>query len=76
MRSINIHEAKTNLSAVLMEVERKGEIFLICRNGRPIAKLIPHRKHSRLAYHPLLSKIRIQYDPIEGLSNEEWGEIE
>ena len=32
MKKLNIHEAKTRLSAVLSEVETKGEIFLICRN--------------------------------------------
>lgn len=76
MRHLNIHEAKTNLSAVLMEVEQKGETFLICRNGKPIAELIPHKKTSRTAYHPFLSNIHINYDPVEDLSDAEWGEID
>ena len=76
MQKLNIHEAKTKLSAVLMEIEQKGESYLICRNGKPIAELIPHRKRSRLRYHPVLSKININYDPTEELSKEEWGEIE
>ena len=37
MRKLNVHEAKTNLSAVLMDVEQKGETFIICRNGKPVA---------------------------------------
>ena len=76
MQKLNIHEAKTRLSAVLTEIEKKGESFLICRNGKPIAELIPHKKRSRLTYHPVLSKISINYDPTEDLSAEEWGEIE
>jgi prevent-host-death family protein len=76
MRNLNIHEAKTKLSALLLEVEQKGETFLICRNGKPIAELIPHKKINRLAYHPTLSKIQVKYDPTEDLTSDEWGEIE
>jgi len=76
MRQLNVHEAKTNLSAVLMAVEKEGEEFLICRNGKPIAELVPHRKTNRLAYHPLLSDVQVDYDPVEDVSDEEWGEIE
>jgi len=76
MQKLNVHEAKTRLSAVLSNVEEKGETYVICRNGNPVAELIPLRRHSRLEYHPVLSKIKIDYDPIEDLSVEEWGEIE
>ena len=76
MRKPNIHEAKTRLSAVLTEVEQKGETFVICRNGRPVAELIPCRRNSRLKYHPTLSRIKIGFDPLEDLSDNEWGEIE
>lgn len=76
MQKLNIHEAKTKLSAVLSDVEKKGETFVICRNGRPVAELIPLRRHSWLQYHPVLSKIKIGYDPIEELTADEWGEIE
>lgn len=37
---LNIHEAKTKLSSVLVTVERGGEV-LIARNNRPIAKIVP-----------------------------------
>ncbi len=76
MQQLNIHEAKTRLSALLMDVEQKGETFLICRNGRPVAELIPYKKRNRLEYHPVLSKISINYDPTEVLTESEWGEIE
>ena len=74
MQKLNIHEAKTKLSAVLSQVE-KGESFIICRNGKPIANLIPHRKSKRTEVHPVIGKIRINYDPTEDLSEDEWGEI-
>ena len=76
MQKLNIHEAKTKLSAVLSEVEKKGETFLICRNGKPVAELIPHKRPSRLAYHPVMRKVKVDYDPTEDLSDDEWGEIE
>jgi prevent-host-death family protein len=76
MRVLNIHEAKTNLSSVLLEVEKEGTKFLICRNGEPIAELVPHKKRSRSKLHPIMSKIKINYDPTEELTENEWGEIE
>jgi len=35
---VNVHEAKTHLSALLEQVEHGGEV-IIARAGRPIAKL-------------------------------------
>lgn len=40
MRTVNIHEAKTQLSRLLADVAR-GEEVLIARNGRPVARLVP-----------------------------------
>jgi prevent-host-death family protein len=45
-RIVNVHEAKTNLSKLLQDVER-GEEILIARAGEPIARLIPHRREKR-----------------------------
>jgi prevent-host-death family protein len=39
MKTVNVHEAKTTLSALLAEVE-EGEQVVIARNGKPIAQLI------------------------------------
>jgi prevent-host-death family protein len=38
MKTVNIHEAKTTLSALLAEAEQ-GEQIVITRNGKPIAQL-------------------------------------
>jgi len=74
VKTLNVHEAKTRLSAVLAEIERDGEVFLICRNGKPVAELSPHRSRSRLEPHPVASRIRIRYDPTEHLQPDEWAE--
>ena len=71
MKIVNVHEAKTKLSSLLAEIEA-GEKVLICRNGKPIADLIPHRKPERLKPHPVMSKIVIDYDPTEPLTEDEW----
>lgn len=72
MKKLNVHEAKTRLSAVLADVEHKGETFLICRNGKPIAELVPHARPNRLTPHPMLRKIKVRYDPTEPLTADEW----
>jgi prevent-host-death family protein len=41
MTQVNVHEAKTHLSRLLARVE-EGEEIVIARNGRPVAKLVPH----------------------------------
>lgn len=37
---VNVHDAKTNLSRLLREVER-GHDVVLARNGRPVARLVP-----------------------------------
>jgi prevent-host-death family protein len=39
--TVNVHEAKTNLSRLLGRVER-GERIIIARAGKPVAVLIPY----------------------------------
>lgn len=76
MKTLNVHEAKTRLSSVLAEVSEKGERFLICRNGEPVAELVPYVKKSRLAPHPVLRRIQMAYDPTEPLTSDEWPQEE
>lgn len=40
MNTVNIHEAKTHLSAILKRVE-SGEDILIAKAGHPVARLSP-----------------------------------
>jgi len=74
MKTVNVHEAKTHFSSLLARVEETSEAIVICRNGEPIADLVPHKPANRTRTHPTLSKIKIGYDPAEPLSAEEWPE--
>ena len=40
MRTVNIHEAKTQLSR-LVDAAAKGEPFIIARAGKPLVKVVP-----------------------------------
>lgn len=42
MKTVNIHQAKTNLSRLLSRVEL-GEEIIISNRGIPVAKLVPFR---------------------------------
>ena len=72
MKTLNIHETKTNLSAILADIENTGRKYLICRNGKPIAELAPHRKKGRLKKDAFLSQVKIECDLIEPLTEEDW----
>ena len=72
MRLVSVHEAKTQLSALLAEIERTGEEVVICRHRKPVANLVPHRKRSRVDPHPVLRDVGIEYDPTEPLTASEW----
>ena len=71
MTKINVHMAKTHLSDILQRIER-GEKFLICRNGEPVAELVPHRKRSRLQVDPFLSRITVKGDLTKPVSEGAW----
>ncbi|MEH1885133.1 type II toxin-antitoxin system Phd/YefM family antitoxin [Nostoc sp.] len=45
METVNIHQAETNLSQLLLRVEH-GEEIIISDRGIPIAKLVPFRTSS------------------------------
>ena len=46
-RKANLHEAKTNLSK-LIELVQCGEEVIICKAGKPVAKLIPYQESTQL----------------------------
>lgn len=70
---LNVNDAKTRLSAALVEIEKTGESYIICHNGKPVATLSPFKGHSggRLQTHPVMSNIEINYDPTEALTEDE-----
>jgi len=74
MVTVNTHEAKTQLSALLALVEQKGEKVLICRHGRPVAELSKakaRKPRNRLTVDPSL-RVQLSYDPVEPLTEEEF----
>jgi antitoxin (DNA-binding transcriptional repressor) of toxin-antitoxin stability system len=74
MKVLKIREFDPNLLQALTEIEESGGVFVIYRNEKPVAKLIPHIENSRLTPHPVMSAIKINYDPTEVLSHDEWPE--
>lgn len=60
MKTVNIHDAKTNLSRLLKRVE-VGEEIVIARNGKPVAVLVP-LKRPVLQPGALKGKIRMHDD--------------
>jgi prevent-host-death family protein len=46
MAEVGVHEAKTNLSALLRRVAA-GEEVVITSNGEPVARLVPAQRRKR-----------------------------
>ena len=46
MQTVNIHEAKTQLSRLLADVAN-GEEIVIAKAGRPVARLVPFERPFR-----------------------------
>ena len=46
MKIVNVHAAKTHLSALLSEVQA-GEEIIIAKSGKPVAKLSPIRDETK-----------------------------
>ena len=76
MITVNIHEAKTKLSALLRDIEENNETVLICRAGKPVAELQRPKARNTvdpLKMHPELMG-KILYDPTEALAEKDWPE--
>lgn len=74
MRAVNVHQAKSTLSALLAEIEEKGEVILICRNGKPVAELraVKRKKKRNMAPHPILSNFKAPDDVMEPVDPAMW----
>ena len=70
MATVNVHEAKTNLSRLLKQVEA-GEEVIIARNGKPIARLTPVRKRGKRQFGSMKGLISIDERFFEPLPEEE-----
>lgn len=66
MPMVNIHQAKTQLSRLLVQVEAGGEV-VIARNGKPVARLVRFRDRGKRRFGALRGKISIDesfFDPL------------
>ena len=66
MVTVNVHEAKTNLSRLLAQVEG-GEEVSIARNGKPVAQLVACQRRSKRQPGTLKGKIFVPdsfFDPL------------
>lgn len=62
MRSVNIHEAKTNLSKLVADAAA-GQETVIARAGQPIAKLVPFREaRGKRKLGVLVGKLKVAAD--------------
>jgi antitoxin (DNA-binding transcriptional repressor) of toxin-antitoxin stability system len=76
MIAVNIYEAKSQLSRLVASVEMKGERVVLCRNGTPVADIVPHQTEtiSTLEPAPELLGATFLIDPTAALDLEDWPE--
>lgn len=75
MAIVNVHEAKTSLSALLVRVQA-GEDIIIARNGRPVARLaaLPghaHRQPGTWQVDPAWTSYRFDPDQFAPMTDAE-----
>ena len=70
MPVVNVHEAKTQLSRLLAQVEA-GEEVVIARRGRPIARLVRCKPRGKRRFDAMKGKIKITDAFLEPLPEEE-----
>jgi prevent-host-death family protein len=78
MTHVTVHQAKTNLSKLLSEVEAGKEIVL-CRGKQPVARLVPLREEPRK--RPMVGIVTSKavrytkdcFNPLSPKELEEWG---
>lgn len=66
MPTVNVHQAKTQLSRLLVQAEA-GEEVVITRRGEPVARLVPCRPAGKRQPDALKGKIAIPesfWDPL------------
>ena len=70
MTTVNVHEAKTNLSRLLAQVEA-GEEVIIARNGKPVARLVSCKPKGKPKPGVLKGLIHIDDSFLDPLPEEE-----
>jgi len=71
MQTVNVYEAKANLSSIINRVEQFHEKIIILKHGHPVAEINPILTKSRITPDESISKISINYNPTE-TTEAEW----
>ena len=76
MVSVNLYHAKAQFSRLVSAVEKQGERIVLCRNGIPVADLVPHASilSKTLDPDPLFAGARFLGDPTAPLEAGDWPE--
>jgi prevent-host-death family protein len=75
---VTIHQAKTNLSKLLVAVQA-GEEIVVCKGQQPVAKLVPLKEPSRkrppvgVATSEPVKYSEDCFAPLTGKELEDWG---
>lgn len=70
MSTVSVHQAKTHLSRLLVQVE-EGEHVVIARNGKPVARLVSYEQPGKRQFGALKGKISIDDKFFEPLPESE-----
>lgn len=74
MAVVDIHQAKTHLSRLLLQIEAGDEV-VIARNGKPIARLVRFRVRGKRRFGALRGSIDIDesfFDPLPDAELANW----
>lgn len=75
MKTVNLYEAKTHLSKLIAAMELDGEPVVLCRNGKPVADIVPHQLSGEVVEpDPDLAGARYSGDPCAPLDSSDWPE--
>ena len=76
MTMINLYQAKTRLSRLVATVEKEGGHIVLCRNGSPVADLVPHTPSAFNHFEPdpALAGARFLEDPTATPDIADWPE--
>ena len=74
MAVVNVHQAKTQLSRLLAQVEA-GEEVIIARRGKPVARLVPCKPEGKRQFGVMKGKLAVDerfFDPLPGEELRAW----
>lgn len=70
MPTVNVHQAKTQLSRLLAQAEA-GEEVVIARRGDPVVRLVPCKPKGKRRFGTMKGKIVVDDSILEPLPEEE-----